>query len=363
MPSSLNTPEAAHAAFADDEFLPLAIAGVGDRLIYLPKKAIQHAPSLLREALRNEEARTRGIVKLDDVDGWVEGKATSVEALDVVFGCLIYGFVDVTAVKRVRKGLQKYHDVGRDGADADDFADIDLDHIIDSIILADAVGAAQVAGLLVQILREEFACTNPSLKQIERLLSVPWAMNTFLYFWMFGFDDAGKKSQDALRQHRLRVSEAVQKFKPLADLAKHYMAVWEMPREAENTARTALGMELLEEVVVLKKSRKPPSKLMVKKAKNTDSSKKRKLSLAGSKALKSRSAALESTRTSHKQLAKVGKRQNPSNTAINDRLTTLKSALNTKLPGPYPSPHHQSGNREWATGKRRPVKKPARFMQ
>ena len=97
MPSTFTSPEKRNTEFPDDDFLPLEMGD--DDLIYLPKNALQRAPSLLKEAFVNEEGSTRGIVKLDDIDKWLEGKATSKEAVDVVFGCLLYGFIDVVEVR------------------------------------------------------------------------------------------------------------------------------------------------------------------------------------------------------------------------------------------------------------------------
>ena len=181
LPSTFTTPEICKTEFPNDETLVLDIDG--DE-IHLPKPALERTRSLIRDAGLSEEGRTRGMVKMANVTEALADKLTSREAFDVVFGCLLYGFIDINTIRCDSSGMmQQYLDVGKDGQDdRAPTAATDLDHLIDSIILADALQAPSVVSLLVRELRAEFDSTIPSVDQLRRMMTVEWATGTFLKY-------------------------------------------------------------------------------------------------------------------------------------------------------------------------------------
>lgn len=389
MPSTFTTPEECNAEFPEDEFFIFEICQ--GELIYMPQTALRRTPSLLREALANQEGRTRGLVKVDDVAKAVEEIAVSKEAFDVVFGCLLYGFIDVINVKCLETGgLQLYMDVDRDGAD-DGYltAPLDLNHVVDSIILADAIGAPTVVSLLVRELKAEFDATIPTIDHIRKMMTVPWATGTFLAYWIFYWDNLGEKSSNGVKLHTERVEEAIKEVTGFADLARAYMEVWDVSEEVERIVKKALGMETKEKPVITKETQTPAGlkKTGAKKTKGAaveEPVKAAKVPKSAAKASASLPLALMAKRKLPPAVAAQAKRDAHRGAGRTPQEQKAKLVKYTKKQA-KPTPNHTmaaakqvveqtheaedkkvqerpatEGTREWAEGRRREVKKPAK---
>ena len=137
-------------------------------------------------------------------------------------------------------------DVDRDGTDEEYLtADLELDHVLDCIILADAIGAPTVVSLLIRELKEELNATIPTVEHIRKMMTVPWATNTFLAHWIFDWDKKAEKSNNAVELYTERVEEAIKELNSFAALARHSVESWEVPDEIEKVVEEALAMNIV----------------------------------------------------------------------------------------------------------------------
>ena len=122
---------------------------------------------------------------MDNAISLIEKNATSVECFNVVIGALLYGYTDTSDFSTVEYGQTKHGEL-QDGENVIVILDFDL--LIDSIDLAELIGALTVAKILYEEFRDEFKSVLLQVHQIKKLLYAKSnVLRSFLLEWVFAF--------------------------------------------------------------------------------------------------------------------------------------------------------------------------------
>jgi hypothetical protein len=238
-PSSFTSPEACQHLFPHSELRHLEFKS--SPTIYLPKAALEQVLNLFKN-IGSQRAQDLKLWTAKNIQAVLDQLEAYPEAFDVVFGCLLYGFIELDGfgAGRYEGRLQRYQSKGRKNTTA-----VDLNLVIDSMILADNIGAPPVVHLLGRVLDEEFSDTIPTIEHFKAIRKVPWATNAFLGRWMFAWDEKGKMSKEAVELHHDRLEQALKEVNGLAELAMGFIrgGKWHIAPKAGEGARKILGVE------------------------------------------------------------------------------------------------------------------------